>query len=372
MRTRRYSFLHRVFIKLNSILYTSVGKVVDVLTKIGLWGEFHYEIKGHYGDVIHIEHPYPENYQAQHKRHFDEWKEYDTFPHDLFLAKNSWLTSDGIVLKKHRTFINALPHPIFRYQFGFLYNMKIRLFYRKQKTDPDRNYLLLFDNWSWNNYFHWIIDALCRVQLVRDNVKLKFTIVLPEESPKYITETLKLYGYSDFVYLKKRSRTKIGTLYTMNYAAWSGQQHPEILRRMAGQIRDRLGIAKVQPWRKIYVSRGKQFSRRITNENEVLAVLQKHGYETFYFEGMTFADQVKLMTETSHFVTSHGANLTNLIFLPKGARILEMLNDRKPNFCYWSVADSMGHDYRYQLCPIEIADHINVDVKELKKNISEL
>lgn len=369
MRKRRYNIFQRVIIKANTVLYTLTGKAVDLLTKIGLWGEFPYEIKGQFGEVIRVAHSYPVNFREEDKRHFDEWKSYDTFPHDLFLARNSWLTDDGIVLKKHRTFIRALPHPIFRFKYGVLYNLKTRLFYRNQKTDPGKKYVLFYDNWSWNNYFHWIIDGLCRAQLVRKNVTEQFTVVLPEASPKYITETLRLFGFADFEYLGKNTRAGIHELYVMNYAAWSGQQHPVILEDMRSTVFHALDISNAKPFRKIYVSRGKQFSRRITNETEVLEVLRDRGYELVYFEGMSFADQVKLMHEVTHFVTSHGANMTNLVFLQPGARILELINNRKPNFCYWSVASSLKHGYRYQLCEIAEADHITVDVNELKKNL---
>lgn len=369
MRTRRYNLIQRILIKANAIIYTIAGKLIDALTRIRLWGEFKYEVKGHYGDVIHVEHQYPKNFQSEHAALFDEWKRYDTFPHDLFYAKDCWLTADGIVYRGRHTFIKTLPHPIFRFQYGILYNLKTRLFYRNQKTDQAKKYMLLYDNWSWNNYFHWIIDGLCRAQLIEENVKEQFTIILPAASPKYITETLKLFGYTDFVYVGENSRVRITDLYSMNYAAWSGQQHPEILFRMVKTMREKTGVVAIKPFRKIYVSRGKQFSRRVMNEAEVIAILEQYDFETVYFEGMTFENQVKLMTETSHFVTSHGANMTNLIFLQKGAWILELINERKPNFCYWSVADCLGHEYRYQLCPIETVDHIKVDVAELERNL---
>lgn len=369
MRTRRYNILQRIFIKANSALYTVVGKMVDALTRAGMWDAVDYKVAGHYGDVIQVVHDYPKNYEPANKAAFNEWKSYDTFPHDLFRIDNAWLTSDGIVLKKHRTFIKTLPHPIFRYQYGVLYNTRMRLFYGKEKAERNTKYILYYDNWSWNNYYHWIIDGLCRVQLVNDHVTVKFTVVLPEKSPAYLTETLRLYGYTDFIYLPEHSRVQLAELYSMNYAAWSGQQHPEILRKMAQTVKQKLAIAVMKPARKIYVSRGKQFSRRVVNEKDVIARLEQHGFETVYFEGKSFREQVELMNTASHLVTSHGANMTNLVFMQSGVRILELINDRKPNFCYWSVAASMGFDYYYQLCPLSIADHIHVDIAELEKNL---
>lgn len=369
MKKRKFNLLQRILIKANAVTYTAVGKVADMCKRIGVSGKFPYSVSGHFGEVIEVSHPYPVNFKAEDEPLFQEWKWYQTFPHDLFVVKDTWLTSDGIVLRKHLTFIKTLPHPVFRYKYGILYNLKARLMYRKEKSNPEKKYLLLYDNWSWNNYFHWIIDALCRAELVRRNLNEKFTILLPEASPKYLTETLKHYGYTDFEYLPEGSMIKTDTLYSMNYAAWSGQQHPEILRSMVNYVKSVVSSKSPDGTNKIYVSRSRQFSRRISNENELLPILKKYGFEVHYFEGMSFADQITLMQSARYFVSSHGANMTNLIFLPERARILELLNNRKPNFCYWSVASSLQQPYYYQLCEIESADHLLVDLAAFENNL---
>lgn len=367
------SLSRRIRLKLLHYLHRVVGKVVDFLTRIGLYGKVPYSVVSHHGDVIEVTHPYPANYNPADKEKFDEWKWYQTFPHDLFQVKDVLLTSDGIVLNKHRTFIPALPHPVFRYQYGLLYNLKARLFYGQTRFPADRKYLLVYDNWSWNNYFHWVIDSLCRIQLLHDHVKEKFTLIIPEESPKYVTESLALYGFTDILYLPKKSKTRITDLYTMNYAAWSGQQHPEIISAMVKKVRNGIPAMPGEKNRRIYVSRSRARSRRVSNEDEVAALLAQFNFETVYFEGMSFREQVALLQNVKYFVSSHGANMTNLIWLNTDARILELLRkEGRPNFCYWSVASSLRLTYYYQLCRITTADHVEVDLDQLRDNIGSL
>jgi hypothetical protein len=372
MKARKYNLFQRVLVKANAVVYTAVGRFTDALVKSGLWGAVKFSISGHFGDVIHVEHAYPKNFRAQDKPYFDEWKSYDTFPHDLFFVEDAWVTSDGIVLQKNKTFVKTLPHPVFRHRYGFLYNLKARLLYKKIKSDPAKNYLLVYDNWSFNNYFHWVIDSLCRLELLRENeetIPKEFTLVLRADAPQYIRDAVKLFGYNAVFYLPPKSGTRIKNLYSMNYAAWSGQQHPEVLKRMVKFICKTLDAEAETPSRKIYVSRSRQFSRRVENEQEILVILERYGFEIIFYEGKSFMEQVKLMRNVSHFVTSHGANMTNTIFLPGSARVLELLNDKKPNFCYWSVNACMGHSYFYQLCPLGAADHIRVDTAELERNL---
>lgn len=364
------NLLSGIVLRLVSYLNLFVGKIVDALTRAGLYGKVKYNVEGHYGDVIEVTHPYPANYNPADKARFDEWKQYKTFPHDLFSTKNVLLTSDGIVLSKLRTFIPALPHPVFRYQYGLLYNLRARLFYSRKQFPRDRKYLLVYDNWAWNNYFHWVIDSLCRLQMLHDHVNEKFTVIIPEASPKYITETLRLYGYSDIVYLPARSKARIENLYTMNYAAWSGQQHPEVLSNMVNFVKQHHPVGNPNAERRVYASRSRARSRRVSNEEEVIALLREYNFEVVHFEGMSFAEQVQLMSSVRVFVTSHGANMTNLIWLPRDAKMLELLREPgRSNFCYWSVASSLNMEYNYQLCRITASDHVHVDLALLRRNI---
>lgn len=367
------SLSRRIRVKLLYYINLTVGKLVDFLVRIGLFGSVPYERLGHYGDVIEVTHPYPVNYNPADQTKFVGWKSYKTFPHDLFLVKDVLLSADGAVLQKHRTFIPALPHPIFRYQYGVLYNLTVRLFYSRTKIPQEKKYLLVYDNWSWNNYFHWVIDALCRIQLVHEHVKESFTIVLPETSPKYLAESLALYGFTDVIRLPKKSIARIGQLYTMNYAAWSGQQHPAILQSMIRHVKSKIPAATGAQNRRVYVSRERAYSRKVSNEAEVVQLLRKYDFEILHFEGMSFHEQVALMQNVKYFVSSHGANMTNLIWLNSDAKILELIRkDGSPNFCYWSVASSAELRYYYQLCPITAADNVQVDIALLQKNIEML
>jgi hypothetical protein len=366
------SLPRRIIRKLNHYLNLVIGKCVDALTRIGLYGKVPFTIEGSYGDVIQVTHPYPANYDTADKLRFDGWKQYQTFPHDLHRVQHVLLTSDGIVLKKLRTFIPALPHPIFRNQFGLLYNLRVRLLYTKMKAPSDRKYLLVYDNWSWNNYFHWVIDTMCRLQLVNDHVKENFTIILPKESPQYMIEILNLYGYRDIIRVPEKSAIRVSELYSMNYAAWSGQQHPEILKNMLRFTKNKIVGATVIGTRRVYVSRSKARSRRVANEAALLELLHKYNFEILHFEGMSFRDQIIQMQDVKYLVSSHGANLTNIVWLPENARVLELIRQDAPNFCYWSVASSIGLNYNYQLCTRESRDHITVDLDRFEKNLLNL
>ncbi len=355
----------------NKILYYLnffIGKIFDFLNQIKLINRFPFKIISTFGGTLRIQHNYPVNFKKTDSNLFNEWKEYDTFPLDLYFVNNVRVTYEGIVLKKRSSFVKAMSHPIFRNEFGLLYNY-FSLFFYKKSTKNTKKYLLIYDHWSRNNYYHWIIDSVCRLYLTKKHLEFEYTLLISENSPSYILESLKKFNIKNIEFIPPNCYFQIKDLYVMNYAAWSGQQHPIILMQLKNYLVSDSELDKINISKKIYVSRANQKSRRVDNEKQVVAIVKKYGFEVVFFENMSFENQVSLMRDVRCLVTSHGANLTNILFMPKDAKVLELIRDNKPNFCYWSLASSIGLKYYYQLCSTHNKDHLFVDTKQLINNL---
>ncbi|HXC05450.1 MAG TPA: glycosyltransferase family 61 protein, partial [Bacteroidia bacterium] len=222
------------------------------------------------------------------------------------------------------------------------------------------------------NYYHWCVDSLCRIYLSTRFLPDTYTLLLPEGVPSYITDSLSFFGITRVRLIPRKAVLQLPELFLMNYAAGSGRHHPRILSEVRNKIRSGLAARSAKPFRKIYVSRSRQQSRKIANETEVKQMLEQHGFETVYFEGMSINQQIERMQECSVFVSSHGANMTNTLFLPAGAQVLELINDREPNFCYWSLCSCIGIAYFYQLSPLSGSNHIRVDLETLETNLERM
>ena len=55
-----------------------------------------------------------------------------------------------------------------------------------------------------------------------------------------------------------------------------------------------------------------------------MPMLLKHKFRKVYLEQMTITEQVKLFRTATHVIAAHGAGLTNVLFAPANARILEI------------------------------------------------
>jgi len=232
------------------------------------------------------------------------------------------------------------------------------------------NGVWIIDNWS-NEYFHWLTDALPRL-IASESVDSNVPILLPEsfKSVNYITESLRIFG-RDIIFYNPSQKIEVNRLILPSYTANTGNYNKLIINNLRERFIHRF---KNSENRKIYVSRKKARTRKITNEDELQKLLESFGYEIHFFEDYSFQKQVKIMSETKSLIGLHGAGLTNMLFMPEGGQVLELRNENDSiNNCYFTLASDLNHSYYYQLNKgdkSETSDvNITVDLNEFKKNI---
>jgi capsular polysaccharide biosynthesis protein len=99
------------------------------------------------------------------------------------------------------------------------------------------------------------------------------------------------------------------------------------------------------PHRCVYISRAEATYRRLVNEDEVWALLQKAGFERVRMEALSFEQQVQLMRETAVLVAPHGAGLANMLFLDPSACVVEIAVKEYPSPDFYAMAASLGLRY---------------------------
>jgi capsular polysaccharide biosynthesis protein len=113
-------------------------------------------------------------------------------------------------------------------------------------------------------------------------------------------------------------------------------------------LRSRVGLAaplgRPTP-RKLYVSRADAAGRRVLNEDAVMRVLAPLGYHSVTLSGRSVAEQAALFAGASRVVGPHGAGLTNIVFAPPGARLLEILPRSYGTPAFYLLAAGGGVEY---------------------------
>lgn len=360
-------FFNRVFLKLVRVLNILFNALFGFFEKMGWTKPIFFVELWNKRDVMEVVHTYPVNFDVADKHLFNEWHRYNTFENKIFELQNVFVSDKGVVFMNFQCFVPALPHPVFKADYGFLFSLKKYFFSKKISISATEKYLLVFDHWAYANYFHWMVDSMCRLIVWKEQLQ-EYTILLPARPPKFMLGTLDLLGINKRMVIQKGTFLEIPLLHIPNYSAWSGQQHPIVLREVKKFILSRVKVQEGP--KKIYISRARQKNRRLSNEAQVITTLKSFGFEIVYFEGMSLAEQLNLVKNADFIVTSHGANLTNALF--SEARIFELLREDKPNFCYWSTLDCVGLSYYYQLCPVVNHDDLLVDIERFKLNLQKM
>lgn len=357
--------IRRVYIKLIyfiDVIFATIFRQVEI---IGFLKPIQFKLLENKKDILKVSHSYPLNFNKSDENLFNEWKEYNTFENKLFELENVSITFRGIVFKGFQSFVPALPHPFFKTEFGFMFLLGQKLFKKNKTLDNNKKYILIYDFWSCANYYHWMIDSLSRM-IEWEAYLGNYILLIPENSPKYITDTISLFEFNGIECISKNSYVTVSKLIVPNYCAWSGQQHPQVLKKLKDLLVE--NYKQSNNFERIYVSRSRQKNRKISNESELISILKQHQFEIIYFEGMSVHEQISIVLNAKIFITSHGANVTNALF-GKNITVLELLRNDKPNFCYWSALSCLNIPYYYQLCKVVNHDDLFVDLKSFEENL---
>ncbi len=319
----------------------------------------------------------PVNFDPEDERWFIPWEDYPTNDQEIFRFRDVNVTDKGVVFNLLRKFHKTFVASQLVKKFDRLYLLKVNLFYKKIPAGTDQVCVLAFDPWSARNYYHWVIDALPRLFIVRETLGDSI-VLLPRNARRYMHESVRLFNPKGTLELKKHTYARVKQLCLPRPVADSGRHDGTVLKELKKFILsalDEQGNVR-KDGERIYISRANQHSRKISNESEVRELLKEYGFTVVFFENMTFADQVSVIRNATHVVSSHGANLTNILFMPVNGKVLEINKNVSPNLCYYSLASSIDLDYYYQFCPIDgdgpdkdnNAD-LKVDVVKLRENV---
>ena len=101
-----------------------------------------------------------------------------------------------------------------------------------------------------------------------------------------------------------------------------------------------------EPYRKIFLSRRDAKLRHLINEDAVESFLHSKGFETVSTAKMSLKEQFTLFSETKTLVTTHGAGLTNILFMQPGAEVIEMASEDFGGCAFMWISAAKGLTHR--------------------------
>jgi capsular polysaccharide biosynthesis protein/Tfp pilus assembly protein PilF len=199
------------------------------------------------------------------------------------------------------------------------------------------------------NYYHWMVDYLPR--LAAPEAATGWPLLVNDDLTEFQRACLSHLSISDDRLRRVPMPAIIETGELIAPPVGCVQQR--LRHGVAAWLRDAFvaGSAPAGGARRIYVSRRDSLRRRLVNEEEAIAALALLDFEIVVPGTMSVVEQARLFAGAAIIVGVHGAGLTNMIFAPARATIIELGVWRRyrPSFMK-TLAASLGLTYHAFSC----------------------
>lgn len=206
------------------------------------------------------------------------------------------------------------------------------------------------------SYHHWFWDDLPRLLAALIHLPTDTRFIVGEPLLEFQKESLKALGiYEDRIIVQPSDCDYIcDKLY---FATPLGHSEYAATAPDVAQNLHKVFTSNSFKSRRVYISRSLARYRRLVNESDLLPIIKDFGFELIHAENLSFESQVKLFSEAEVILSPHGAGLTNMLFSPSPALILELFEPTAARPHYWMMSHALGHNYA---CLVgETIDQIN-------------
>lgn len=219
-------------------------------------------------------------------------------------------------------------------------------FKRLEPATEERGSVAYLSN-SWvSNFYHWLFLVLPMLRAY-EAAGIDFEHVYVGEKLKpWQAETLKFVGLSEDKILTEPCRAETA------HVAVLTRRVPGVPAETIAWVRKTFMNKEPEPGsgtRRLFVGRGQSNTRAMMDEESVADALQREfGFEYVVTSGMTFAEEIELFGQAEAVVGPYGAALTNILFAPVGAKVLELTaydNDFSIAGCYEEMSAVLCHQH---------------------------
>ena len=265
-----------------------------------------------------------------------------------------------------------------RHKFKFFIE-DIKLFLKSNKTNMEdieviERGIWVTDQKSWK-YMHWFCDALQRIEFSNEYLN-EYPVILSSNylNYHYIVSTLKLLEIP-FKIVEREKKYLVKDLIITSHIAPAGNFKSDLINKISKKFKYSVIKDNNIPTNKLWISRNRSEIRKEKNFDGLSKLLEKYKYQIVYLEDYSLHEQIILVNQSHTIAGLHGAGLNNMLFLQKGANILEVrASEDAGNNCYFSLASSLGLNYYYSFAECDVegdfysSDYI-IDLIQLEKTI---
>lgn len=224
-----------------------------------------------------------------------------------------------------------------------------RLFLRRAVVDAAPRVAgttVVFTSGHCSNYYHFVIEGLLPLLAMARFLPSDAAILVPEtlaamKGERNVVDheaALRDWGFDGL----HRAEAPAPLVRAADVIAPAGVQPQFLPTALLRRARERM-CARHPPastGRRLYVPR--RGPRGTANGAEVEAMLQARGFETVTVDGLSPGEQAALFASAAMVVMPHGAAVTNTLFCPEGAGVIELMPDAEYRSMYADISGKLG------------------------------
>ena len=235
---------------------------------------------------------------------------------------------------------------------------------------------------SGNVYFHWMVDVLPRIELLRrsgrDLAEIDWFLVNSCQH-EFQRETLRILGIPEEKVLEsdRLSHIQATELIVPSFAGYLGWPSGWAIDFLRREFIKEIIPGSSYP-KRIYISRSKARYRRVLNEEDVVEVLERSGFVSILPESMSLVEQIAHFYHAEVIVAAHGSGLTNTIFSRHGTKVIELVSPHYISHYYWGISQYLKLEHYYlageafECYPIRELMYQNSLTEDILVNLSSL
>ncbi len=213
----------------------------------------------------------------------------------------------------------------------------------------DQNLAFLSVRWGNGGYFHWMFDVVARINLIQkisEDINPIDQVVVNHCPHPYQKETLERVGISSDKIIESlhTPHIKAKKIIVPNILQEYGisQWKCELLRQAFLHPENPPNIPK---FKRIYINRNQAPYRKTLNNQAVIQLLEKYGFQSLCLESLSVIEQAAYLNQAEIVVAPHGAGLTNLTFCQPGTPVIEILSPGYITPLYWFLSNICGLEH---------------------------
>lgn len=204
-----------------------------------------------------------------------------------------------------------------------------------------------------DNYYHWTVDFLPRLAGVLSSPALAGRrLIVSQDLVAFERESIARLAVpaGRLIPVPYPAVVRVADLAVVDFGArplaatgtpamFRGATPIDVLAALRHRLLRLYGVAPdIAEARRLMVTRRGARLPRLLNEDEIADRLSGYGFEAVTLSGMSVAQQIALFAGAEIVVGAHGAGLTNTLFAPAGATLLELHAGARPPDFYGRIA----------------------------------